>query len=107
MESGGAPPCASSSAKLTARGTSTNLSRSNSLTDPDVPCREGEDYFFGFCALSACFMTKDLTRPNSFWNPLAKSCVPYSKSTMKLKVKKTKRANQNSPRSKAMEQMES
>src|ERR1043166_6149268 len=39
MESAGAPPCANSSAKLTARGTSTNLSRSNSLTDPDVPPR--------------------------------------------------------------------
>src|SRR2546421_9062190 len=60
------------------------------------------DYFFGFSALPTCFRTNAFTRLNSFWNPLVKSCVPYSNRTTKQKVKKTKRATQKIPRSKDM-----
>ena len=42
------------------------------------------------------------TRSNSFWNPLTKSCVPYSNSTTKQKVKNTNRTSQKRPRSNPM-----
>src|SRR5438067_3647915 len=56
-------------------------------------------YFFGFDAGLPASLAKVFTRSNSFWNPLAKSWVPYSKRTTKQKVKKTKRTSQKSPRS--------
>jgi hypothetical protein len=55
-------------------------------------------YFFGFSAGLPASFAKALTRSNSFWNPLVKSWVPYSKRTTKQKVKKTKRTSQKSPR---------
>ena len=59
-------------------------------------------YFFGFSALPTCFKTNVFTRLNSFWNPLVKSCVPYSNRTTKQNVKKINRAIQNIPRNNAM-----
>jgi len=60
------------------------------------------NYFFGLSALLVCLTINAFTRAASFWNPFVKSCVPYSKSTMKQNVKKTKRASQKSPRSNPM-----
>src|ERR1700732_1899949 len=74
--------------------TSANRRMSSSSSDQKL----SRAYFFGFSGFAACF-TKVFTRSNSFWNPLVKSCVPYSKRTTKQNVKKTKRANQNRPRS--------
>ena len=56
-----------------------------------------ERYFFFFSGL-AFSTTQVFACSNSVLNPFAKSCVPYSKSTTKQKVKKTKRTSQNSPR---------
>ena len=54
-------------------------------------------YFFFFSGLTFS-TTQVFACSNSVLNPFAKSCVPYSKSTTKQKVKKTKRTSQNSPR---------
>lgn len=55
-------------------------------------------YFFGFAAGLPASTAKALIRSNSFWNPLVKSRVPYSKRTTKQKVKKTNKTSQKSPR---------
>src|SRR6266480_82660 len=89
-----APPSENSLATLAAPATSSATLKSSLSSE--------EDYFFGFCALSVCLTTNAFMRANSFWNPFVKSCVPYSKRTTKQKVKKTNKANQNSPRIKAM-----
>src|SRR5205823_3210364 len=78
-----------------ALATSTTWSKSNSSINE-------RGYFFGFSALPTCFITNILTRLNSFWNPLVKSCVPYSKRTTKQNVKKINRTIQNIPRNSDM-----
>ena len=60
--------------------------------------RSAIPYFLGFAAGLPASLAKTFTRSNSFWNPLVKSCVPYSKRTTKQKVKKTNKTSQKSPR---------
>ena len=59
-------------------------------------------FFFGSVVFDAWFMTKVLSRANSFWNPGTKSLVPYSNKTTKLNVKNKKRAIQKMLRNNAM-----
>jgi len=74
------------------------------LRGPSPSARLGmtPHYFFGFAAGLLASWANVFTRSNSVLNPLTKSWVPYSKSTTKQKVKKTKRTSQNSPRSNDM-----
>ena len=83
---------------LTRPGTSTICLKSRSSVN-------ARRYFFALSAGLAGFsisFTYVTTLSNSVLKPEVKSCVPYSKSTMKQKVKNTNRANQKSPRSKDM-----